>query len=240
MTPTAPLPPPSRCRPDASLRPGGSSSAGNEPNGKRRHRRQQRQLNGSAQDGTHRTSTSGDASNHESRDPVGVDQGRLAARLWQRRRAGACRWASLGFGRVGSIVVPTSKGVGDVAPRVQRLAVCAPQWTHLLQSCLELRNLKKLGATSLIPGNHKSFQYFSKYTNDFELAAVPCILQSCTTIEDTSITVGGQLYTISEGGGSIVLTIGQQQQRHMNACSFVGKFSQRGEGMEIVMLSEGS
>ncbi|KAG5509451.1 hypothetical protein JKF63_06761 [Porcisia hertigi] len=110
---------------------------------------------------------------------------------------------------------------------------------HLLQCYLERRPLKELGITSLLPGSHKSFQFFLEHTNEFVLAAVPRNFRSHAMVEDTSNGVGGQFYSVAKGGSNIVFTI-NAHQLDGDARSFVGRLSRRGDGMEMVMFSEGS
>ncbi|AIN96690.1 tub family protein-like protein [Leishmania panamensis] len=159
--------------------------------------------------------------------------------------SGACP----GSGRACSIIMPTCKEGSDAAsmysmsqsvlPMDPRERIYYRPRRHLLQCYLERRKLKGHGITSLLPGTRKSFQFFLECTNDFVLAAVPRSLRSRIKVEDTSSGASGQLYPVTQGGTNIVFTI-NQQQLDGDTRSFVGKLSRRGNGMEMVMFSEGS
>ncbi|KAK7201645.1 tub family protein-like protein [Novymonas esmeraldas] len=163
--------------------------------------------------------------------------------------AAAAGAARPGSGRAGGLIMPSRKEGSDavsmysmsqsVLPMDPRERIYYRPRRHLMQCYLERRKLKDLGITALLPGSHKSFQFFLEHTNDFVLAAVPRSLKSRTMVEDTSSGIAGHFYPISQGGSNIVFTI-NQQQLDGDTRSFVGKLSRRGSGLEMVMFSEGS
>ncbi|KPA77318.1 tub family protein-like protein [Leptomonas pyrrhocoris] len=151
--------------------------------------------------------------------------------------------------RSGGIVMPTRKDDSDavsmyslsqsVLPPDPRERVYYRPRRHLLQCYVQRKKQPGLGIASLLPGSHKSYQFFLEHTNDFVLAAVPRNAKSRAMVEDTSDGVGGHFYSISKGGGNVVFSI-NQQQLDGDSRSFVGKLSRRGNGLEMVMFSEGN
>ncbi|KPI83098.1 tub family protein-like protein [Leptomonas seymouri] len=159
------------------------------------------------------------------------------------------RKAALGASSPSGIILPTRKEGSDsvsmysmsqsVLPQDPRERIYYRPRRHLLQCYVQRKKQDGLGIASILPGSSKSFQFFLEHSNDFVLAAVPRNTKSRAMVEDTSDAVGGRYYSISKGGSNIVFTV-NQQQLDSDSRSFVGKLSRRGNGLEMVMFSEGS